>query len=61
MGYGPITPGGKQLPITPWQGSWAQQEQARRLGGTPPPQHNLQWLLGMTPRLAPAATGWRPK
>jgi hypothetical protein len=23
MGYGPVTPGGKQLPITPWAGSWA--------------------------------------
>lgn len=23
MGYGPISPGGKQLPITNWEGSWA--------------------------------------
>ena len=30
MGYGPVTPGGKQLPITPWQGSWAQQQEAKR-------------------------------
>ena len=25
MGYGPVTPGGKQHPITPWKGSWAEQ------------------------------------
>ena len=25
MGYGPVTPGGKQLPITPWECSWAAQ------------------------------------
>jgi hypothetical protein len=24
MGYGPVTPGGKQTPITPWEGSWAE-------------------------------------
>lgn len=24
MGYGPISPGDKQLPITLWMGSWAQ-------------------------------------
>ncbi len=23
MGYGPISAGGKQTPITPWEGSWA--------------------------------------
>lgn len=31
MGYGPVTPGGKQLPITPWKGSWAEQQQLRKL------------------------------
>ncbi|UUZ75474.1 hypothetical protein LP414_27550 [Polaromonas sp. P1(28)-13] len=31
MGYGPVTPGGKQLPITPWKGSWAQEQEERRL------------------------------
>lgn len=25
MGYGPVTPGGKHAPITPWKGSWAEQ------------------------------------
>lgn len=49
MGYGPVTPGGKQLPITPWKGSWAQQEQARRMGGLPPLTRSQQWPLGMNP------------
>lgn len=51
MGYGPITPGGKQLPITPWQGSWAQQEQARKAAGLPLPSRQVdqQWPLGYTP------------
>jgi hypothetical protein len=46
MGYGPVV-NGKQKPITPWQGSWAQQEQARRAGQPAPPlpQQN-QWPLG---------------
>jgi len=35
MGYGPIK-NGKQLPITPWVGSWAWQEEQRRLGKLPP-------------------------
>ena len=36
MGYGPVI-NGKQKPITPYQGSWAQQEEARRAthGGKP--------------------------
>lgn len=29
MGYGPVV-NGKQKPITPWKGSWAQLEQAKR-------------------------------
>lgn len=29
MGYGPVT-NGKQTPITPWLGSWAQQQEVRR-------------------------------
>lgn len=36
MGYGPIT-NGRQMPITPWKGSWAEQEQARREGKPAPP------------------------
>ncbi len=28
MGYGPIV-NGKQKPITPWEGSWAQQQQIK--------------------------------
>jgi hypothetical protein len=36
MGYGPVTPGGKQLPITPWKGSWAWEMEQRRLGVLPP-------------------------
>lgn len=30
MGLGPVTPSGKQLPITPWKGSWAQEQEAKR-------------------------------
>lgn len=30
MGYGPVTPGGVQKPITPWQGSWAQKQQEKK-------------------------------
>ncbi|MGJ7546499.1 hypothetical protein [Variovorax sp. LT1R16] len=46
MGYGPFT-NGKQTPITPWKGSWAEQEQARR-EGTPSPTlvHTLKPGLG---------------
>lgn len=29
-GYGPTTKGGKQKPITPWNGSWAQQEEEKK-------------------------------
>ena len=29
MGYG-LVKNGKQQPITPWKGSWAEQEQQRR-------------------------------
>lgn len=29
MGYGPVI-NGKQMPITPWKGSWAEQEQAKK-------------------------------
>lgn len=50
MGYGPII-NGKQVRITPWLGSWAQREEARRLVPNPPPLvHNLQWPLGCTLR-----------
>ena len=49
MGYGPVTPGGKQLPITPWKGSWAEQEQMRKLGGLPRLRHTGVWPLGMNP------------
>lgn len=54
MGYGPVT-NGKQKPITPWKGSWAEQEQARREGRPAPPlTHNLKpvlgWPLGRTIR-----------
>jgi hypothetical protein len=31
MGYGPIV-NGKQTPITPWKGSWAEQEERKRAG-----------------------------
>ena len=34
MGYGPIS-NGKQKPITPWKGSWAQQEQEKKDGLQP--------------------------
>ena len=34
MGYGP-TKNGKQKPITPWQGSWAEQQQRSQFGGVP--------------------------
>lgn len=50
MGYGPVV-NGKQMPITPWQGSWAQQQAQRRLDPNPAPLvHNLQWPLGCTVR-----------
>lgn len=54
MGYGPVT-NGKQKPITPWKGSWAEQEQARREGKPSPPLvHPLKpvqgWPLGRTIR-----------
>lgn len=42
MGYGPIK-NGRQQPISRWQGSWAQQEQARRER----PQQG--WPLGWRP------------
>lgn len=46
MGYGPVK-NGRQQPITPWQGSWAQQEQERRAGLlTRPPPKQAQWPLG---------------
>lgn len=50
MGYGPIV-NGKQTPITPWKGSWAQQEEERRRTGAPiqngaPPS---MWPLGHGP------------
>lgn len=35
MGYGPVTPGGKQLPITPYKGSWAWEQEQKRMGGEP--------------------------
>lgn len=50
MGYGQVTPGGKHLPITPWKGSWAEQEQTRRLGGLPPLKFTGPWPLGMKPK-----------
>lgn len=30
MGYGPVA-NGKQKPVTPWKGSWAQQQQQARV------------------------------
>jgi hypothetical protein len=52
MGYGPVI-NGKQRPITPWMGSWAQQEQARREGKPAPPLPQRpadgQWPLGHSP------------
>ena len=52
MGYGPVI-NGKHKPITPWQGSWAQQEQARREGKFAPPLvHSLQWPIGHRPEPA---------
>ena len=41
MGYGPIV-NGKQQPITPWKGSWAEQQQQRREG-------SKQWPIGSPP------------
>ena len=38
MGYGPVV-GGRQMPITRWENSWAYQEQMRRL------QPAQQWLM----------------
>ncbi|GEM_PF-4752748 len=54
MGYGPVTPGRKQLPITPWEGSWAQREQVLResKNTTSRPVYrppNGQWPLGHSP------------
>lgn len=54
MGYGPVI-NGKQMPITPWKGSWAEQEQRRREGKPVPPlTHTLPqpagWPLGRTIR-----------
>lgn len=52
MGYGPII-NGKQMPITPWKGSWAEQEQRRREGkpvpSLPSNPNPSQWPLGMRP------------
>ena len=50
MGYGPVI-NGKQMPITPWKGSWAQQEQGRRAGGKPltVTRPDGQWPLGTSP------------
>jgi hypothetical protein len=39
MGYGPVV-GGKQLPISNWKGSWAQQEQEKRLNPKPKEYHS---------------------
>lgn len=56
MGYGPVTPGGKQLPITPYEGSWAWEQEQRRSGERrcsglqPTPKSNKadagQWPMG---------------
>lgn len=46
MGYGPIV-NGKQLPITPWKGSWAQQMEERRFNPKPV---NSQWPIGLPPK-----------
>lgn len=45
MGYGPVSPGGKQLPITPWKGSWAEREQARRLSPNQTKPTVAYWTL----------------
>lgn len=39
MGYGPIV-NGKQQPITPYKGSWAWEQEQKRLG---------QWPIGYKP------------
>lgn len=44
MGYGPIV-NGKQTPITPWVGSWAWEQEQRRLGLLPKKPDN-QWPIG---------------
>jgi hypothetical protein len=50
MGYGPVI-NGKQMPITPYKGSWAWDMEQRRLDPNPPPlTHGLQWPLGCTVR-----------
>lgn len=36
-GYGPVK-NGKQKPITPWKGSWAQQEEERKKKDKEKPQ-----------------------
>lgn len=52
MGYGPVF-NGKQTPITPVKGSWAEDMAKRRLDPNPKPlSHNLQWPLGCTVREA---------
>jgi len=60
MSYGPCI-NGKQMPITLWKGSWAQQQEKRGLAPKPAPLvHNLQWPLGFTPATTPPKVtgGW---
>jgi hypothetical protein len=49
---------GKPAPITPWKGSWAEQEQARRAAGKPLDLNGRlstdgQWPLGFRPTVLP--------
>lgn len=41
MGYGPVI-NGRQRPISPWQGSWAQQQQQG--ARNPDPRPNPDWV-----------------
>lgn len=60
MGYGPISPGGKQLPITPYKGSWAWDMEQRRLGLQEKPVLKLslggQWPIVFPPVPLPNGT-----
>lgn len=46
MGLGPVK-NGKQSPITPWQGSWAEQQQAKK-GAVMRPQKEKRIPLPLT-------------
>lgn len=45
MGHGP-TFNGKQMPVTPYRGSWAWDMEQRSLNPNPPLAHNLPAPLG---------------